>query len=216
MALSKSPIDRLGERLKIGEPSEDDLRLLDEYRLSFAGACETVVAAIRAVFDLPITARPAKTTKSTIEKLRRESIRLSQIQDIAGCRVLVDDVTSQNAVAEHLMALHGETEVVDRRIQPSHGYRALHLIARWAVQPVEIQVRTALQQVWAELSEKLSEAVDASIKYGGGDERTRRMLQHSSQVIEALEELELGAAVLPDENPKKTAMLAEIRGLRDT
>jgi hypothetical protein len=41
--LSKTQIDKLGERLRKGNVTEDDLRLLDEYRLSFSEAYEFVV-----------------------------------------------------------------------------------------------------------------------------------------------------------------------------
>lgn len=45
--LSKTQIDRLGDRLKKGNISEADLRLLDQYRRSFSEAYEVVVGAIR-------------------------------------------------------------------------------------------------------------------------------------------------------------------------
>ena len=94
MALSNAQIDRLGERLKLGNPTEDDLRLLEEFRLAFADAFATVFSVIENMFRFEVTGRPAKTTASIVAKLQRESIRLSQIQDIAGCRVLVDDLRS--------------------------------------------------------------------------------------------------------------------------
>lgn len=90
---SKTQIDKLGERLKEGNIAEDDLRLLDEYRLSFSEAYETVVGVIQNQLGLEPTGRPAKSTTSISEKLRRESIRLTQIQDIAGCRLVVPDVS---------------------------------------------------------------------------------------------------------------------------
>jgi ppGpp synthetase/RelA/SpoT-type nucleotidyltranferase len=34
--------------------------------------------------------------------------------------------------------------VIDRRINPSHGYRAVHIIAKVSGMPIEIQVRTSL------------------------------------------------------------------------
>ncbi|MBI3306876.1 MAG: hypothetical protein HYZ84_03615 [Candidatus Omnitrophica bacterium] len=46
------------------------------------------------------TGRPAKSTTSIVDKLHRESIRLSQLQDIAGCRIVVKDIQEQNSVAE--------------------------------------------------------------------------------------------------------------------
>jgi ppGpp synthetase/RelA/SpoT-type nucleotidyltranferase len=54
---------------------------------------------------------------------------------------------------------------------------------------IEIQVRTSLQQVWAELSEKFSDVIDPSIKYGGGDAVIQQLLQITSKLI-ANEELD--------------------------
>jgi hypothetical protein len=88
MSLSKTQIDRLGERLKLGSHTESDLRMLDEYRRSFGEAYEAVIQTIRQHGAFP-TGRSAKSTLSIVEKLRRESIRLSQMQDIAGCRIVV-------------------------------------------------------------------------------------------------------------------------------
>src|SRR6266568_4217299 len=104
MPISKTQIDRLGERLKVGVHTESDLRLLDEYRRSFGEAYEAVVRAIVQRGQSP-TGRLAKSTLSIVEKLRRESIRLSQIQDIAGCRVIVADILEQDRVIAALGAL---------------------------------------------------------------------------------------------------------------
>ncbi|HMF51839.1 MAG TPA: hypothetical protein VK603_24495, partial [Candidatus Saccharimonadales bacterium] len=82
--LSNAQVDRLGERLKHGPPTENDLVTLDEFRTSFGPAYETVVQRIREL-KLEPTGRPAKSTTSVVDKLRRETIRLTQIQDIAGC-----------------------------------------------------------------------------------------------------------------------------------
>jgi putative GTP pyrophosphokinase len=122
MELSKTQIDRLGERLKKGDITEADLRLLDSYRRSFTAAYESVIGAIRKELGLEPTGRPAKSTTSISDKLRRESIRLTQIQDIAGCRLIVSDVAEQERVVESLSGLFNETTVVDRRQNPSHGY----------------------------------------------------------------------------------------------
>jgi hypothetical protein len=81
--LSKTQIDHLGDRLKKGEISDADLRVLDEYRRSFSEGYEFVIQAVRAELGMEATGRPAKSTTSIIEKLQRESIRLTQIQDIA-------------------------------------------------------------------------------------------------------------------------------------
>jgi ppGpp synthetase/RelA/SpoT-type nucleotidyltranferase len=126
--LSKTQIDRLGNRLKTGSLSEADLRLLDEYRRSLGPAYESVLRIIREDLQLKPTGRPAKSTTSITEKLRRESIRLSQVQDIAGCRVVVANIAAQDQAVTMLRDAFVEVRVMDRRKNPSHGYRAVHVI----------------------------------------------------------------------------------------
>jgi ppGpp synthetase/RelA/SpoT-type nucleotidyltranferase len=209
--ISKTQIDLLGNRIKTGDLSEFDLRLLDEYRRSYASAYETVVSRIRNEFGLEPTGRPAKSTPAIVDKLRRESIRLTQIQDIAGCRLTVADIEEQERVVALLTGLFPDSHVMDRRKQPSHGYRAVHVVATCCDKFVEIQVRTSLQHLWAELSEKLSDLVDASIKYGGGNSDTRGNLEKLSGMIDNIETLE---KVLMDallEFPSKQPELERIK-----
>src|SRR4051794_28185530 len=98
--VSKTQVDRLGNRLKSGGITEEDLRLLDQYRRSFTEVYEMVVGRIRDKLGLEPTGRPAKSTTSIADKLKRESIRLTQIQDIAGCRIIVSDIAEQEAVIQ--------------------------------------------------------------------------------------------------------------------
>jgi putative GTP pyrophosphokinase len=97
---SYSAIDRLGEALARGVVTPEAVTELDAYRRTFGAAYEVVVRRLRMELQLAPTGRPAKTTASIIDKLRRETIRLSQMQDIAGCRVVVEDATQQDAT-EH-------------------------------------------------------------------------------------------------------------------
>jgi ppGpp synthetase/RelA/SpoT-type nucleotidyltranferase len=192
--ISKTQIDRLGERLKKGNITEADLRLLDQYRRSFTPAYEIVVGTIRKDLALEPTGRPAKSTTSISEKLRRESIRLTQIQDIAGCRLTAADISEQDSVVQSLNDLFDKTIIVDRRQQPSHGYRAVHVIVSCLDKMIEIQVRTSLQHLWAELSEKLADIVDPAIKYGAGNERVRTILTEASEIVVGTESLETNLA----------------------
>ena len=198
MPISKTQIDRLGDRLKSGPHTESDLRLLDEYRWSFGEAYKIVIQTIRQRGESP-TGRLAKSTLSIVEKLRRESIRLSQMQDIAGCRVVVADVVQQEQFVASIKSDFPEASVIDRRDNPSYGYRAVHIIAEVFGKPTEIQVRSFLQHQWAELSEKSSDVIDSAIKYGGGPDKWRKLLASSSELVESYEECEKacfnGAAV---------------------
>ena len=192
--LSKTQGDRLGDRLRKGDISEADLRLLDQYRRSFTEAYEIVVGAIRRELGLEPTGRPAKSTTSISDKLRRESIRLTQIQDIAGCRLIASDIAEQDMVVQSLGRLFEHITVVDHRHQPSHGYRAVHVIATCRGTLIEIQVRTSLQHLWAELSEKFSDVIDPAIKYGGGDKDIREILALLSAAVDSAELLEVELA----------------------
>lgn len=192
--ISKSQIDRLGDRLKKGSISDDDLRLLDKYRRSFSVAYDTVVGIIRNELALEPTGRPAKSTTSISDKLRRESIRLTQIQDIAGCRLIVDNISNQEEVVNSLKTIFENVSVIDRRSQPSHGYRAVHVVVVSNGKSIEIQIRTSLQHLWAELSEKFSDIVNPAIKYGGGDADTQAFLLKASHLVSQHELLEVDFA----------------------
>lgn len=185
--LSNTQIDRLGERLRSSDPSEADLRLLDQHRRSFSEPYEFVVSKIRTELGLQPTGRPAKSTASIREKLKRESLRFSQMQDIAGCRIVVEDIEAQDLAIENIRSLFSELTIADRRKQPSHGYRAVHVIVRISQKPIEVQIRTKLQHGWSEYSEKLSDVFDPAIKYGGGPLSIRVVLSEASNLVANVE-----------------------------
>jgi putative GTP pyrophosphokinase len=186
--MSKTQIDRLGDRLKRGHIEAADVRLLDEYRRSFGDAYDAVISSIRQQLALEPTGRRAKSTGAIVDKLRRESIRLSQIQDIAGCRLVVSDLAEQDRVVTSLETSFDNVDIVDRRDKPSHGYRAVHVIVCVNDKTVEVQVRSRLQHLWAELSERLADVSDPALKYGAGDPGMRQLLSDLSRMVEQTEQ----------------------------
>ncbi len=123
--------------------------------------------------------RPTKTLDSIAAKLERQStMHLSQMQDIVGCRFVVADRSQQDALL-HLLGAHRNVEsddapalfermkVHDRRAAPSSGYRAVHVIVTHDDIPYEIQLRTSLQNRWAQLSENADDLFPG-VKYGAG------------------------------------------------
>jgi len=187
--------------------------LLDDYRRSFGDAYEAVVRTIRQRGEFP-TGRLAKSTVSIVEKLRRESIRLSQMQDIAGCRVVVGNVVDQEQFVASLTTDFPESSVMDRRDNPSYGYRAVHIIAEISGKAIEIQVRTSLQHLWAEVSEKSSDVLDSTIKHGGGPGWWRDSLTKISEWVAAYEKLE--ETLLTAYNELEKALLAAYHKLEKT
>jgi len=161
--------------------------LLDEYRSSFDSAYKTVIHTISRTLRKRPSGRPRKTVDSIVAKLNRETIRLSQMQDIAGCRLVVRDLGVQERMVRKLLAALPESTAIDRRQRPTHGYRAVHVIAVFGGKPIEIQIRTKLQDLWAQLSEKMADALGKDLKYGGGPEEERRLLDLLSEGIKRVE-----------------------------
>lgn len=170
--------------------------MLDEYRRSFVPAFEVVFEMLEANFSLAPTGRPEKSRRSLTEKLQRESARLSQVQDIAGCRVVVRGIVEQDGAVDEPANLFEQVLVVDRRVRPSHGYRAVHVMVMVLGRTIEVQVRTELQHLWAELSEKLSDRFGIELKYGGGAVSLRDFLLKYANLVAEVEKQERQLLVL--------------------
>jgi ppGpp synthetase/RelA/SpoT-type nucleotidyltranferase len=183
---SNSQIDRLGERLRNQEYGEAEVRLLDEYRRTFGSAYDHVVATILRITGISVSGRPAKSTTAIIEKLNRESLRLSQMQDIAGCRAVVNDIEEQDRIVNVIAAAFAGISITDRRLKPSHGYRAVHLIIREQGKAIEVQ-------------------------YGGGPEELRTTLDEAAELIHQIEDVE---ASLAREGAADSVLSARLRDIR--
>ena len=180
---TRSQIDRAGERLRKAEtPNESDRELYNEYRASFVQPLSEVVATLRALAGgMPVTDR-LKRFETTIQKLRRQRTRLSSIEDIAGCRVVLPTWREQHELIDRV---RDGLEVVrerDYQLEPRHGYRALHAVVRVREQPVEIQLRTELEDRWANFVDQLAQE-DLVIKYGGGPSQIQALLQGTSAIF---------------------------------
>jgi len=125
--------------------------------------------------------------------------------------MVVGDIREQDAAASAIAKTFNHVVVSDRRLKPSHGYRAIHLIVRVMDQPIEVQIRTTLQHVWAEVSEKLADVVDHSIKYGGGPLAVRELLDRASEQIRQMEEAESVLVRAGGSNGKLAHQLGDVR-----
>ena len=177
--LSRRQIDRLGERLRESATAEDRA-LLRQYRDSFFDTLLLVTFDLGRLGLGKSDGGRLKRPESVIAKLGRDSrIRLSRMQDIAGCRLVADDKTEQDEIYARLQADFDIYRAYDIRENPHSGYRAVHVVIRRDGKFVEVQVRTQSQREWARLSE-LATTYDSSVKYGGGNEAIRQALDDLS------------------------------------
>jgi ppGpp synthetase/RelA/SpoT-type nucleotidyltranferase len=77
------------------------------------------------------------------------------------------DLKGQDALVNRILNIFPVTKVIDRRKKPSYGYRAVHIIASVDERRIEIQVRTELQDLWAQAMERLADKAGREFRYGG-------------------------------------------------
>nr|WP_307856859.1 GTP pyrophosphokinase family protein [Mycolicibacter acidiphilus] len=111
-----------------------------------------------------------KTQDTLVDKLRRQpSLQLNTVQDLAGVRMdadlLLDEQTAlAGEIAQHFGA--DDSAIHDLRDGAHAGYRAVHVWLRLPAGRVEIQIRTALQHLWADAYESLADTCGRGIRYG--------------------------------------------------
>ena len=182
--ISSSQIDRLGERIRASEVIDPaDLDLLQAFRAEHEEALIEVQARIeRALPGVDQTAR-IKTIQTLHDKLRRQPTKLSRIQDIAGVRVVQEmDLNEQDLIVAALRREFENARVIDRRVEPSYGYRAVHVVVRVGRCNCEIQIRTSQQHLWAEIVERLADRWGRQIRYGSGPDDPTRAVGDSDRL----------------------------------
>lgn len=179
--LSKSEIDRLGKRLRApGDRSAEDASLYVSWSAGYTAALQEVQKEVEkraAKIELAgtITSR-IKQIDSTVAKLRRMKTRLSSLEDIAGCRIVVGTPLDIARIVEQCDSLD-TTRVRDYCEDSNDGYRALHITVRASDgRLVEVQLRTDAQDRWAYLVERLCRRAGKDLKYGGGTPSMRTSL----------------------------------------
>lgn len=181
MEMSAEELNALGRRLAAGEPSEEDWRAYQSYRKSFRepmGEVERAVSAFGEEVDAVSVGSRLKNIRSVIPKIARKDAPLSEMQDIAGVRIVVPSLVETDRV---LAWAYGGLDIGWEKDYREHGvkrgYRALHLIVRTSLDKVvELQVRTRIQHEWANLSEALSHRYGIAVKSGGGPAELHRRL----------------------------------------
>ncbi len=168
--LSKNQIRKLGNRIReaygdgTGVVSPEDLKLLQEYRLTFrdtiASVFDIVYKDCQSVNKKSIVTYRIKRIESIIGKLKRmPDTELDRLIDIAGCRCIL---SNNEQVYRLLNKLRVNPQIyIKREIDyiekpQAEGYKSIHLYVGLSGDEgklVEVQLRNQEQHNWATLVE---------------------------------------------------------------
>ena len=175
-----------------------ELRVVEAFRAAHADPLRVTAANLRyfveKVSDGPfIVGQRLKRMDTIRDKLDREpGMSLSRMHDVAGCRAVLPD---QGAVDAVLIELRRQrrwdllSRTWDYVADPKpDGYRAKHVVRRKDGVRIEIQLRTEVQHVWAELVERLDRNYGTRLKAGRAEPAVRAALADGARVLAAFED----------------------------
>jgi hypothetical protein len=196
-AYSKAQVDAAGRTLVSDDPFvadfDESLVKINNWRASHSFPLNTFSVTLRRkgrIVDPDcLVAQRIKRLASIELKLRRfQGLRLSQIQDIGGCRAVVQDVDMVNQLVEIYKAsdLKHKLKVDDYIAVPqSSGYRGIHLIYTYNSDrnsfynghKIEMQLRSQFQHAWATAVETVGTFISQALKSSQGEEDWLRFFQ---------------------------------------
>jgi ppGpp synthetase/RelA/SpoT-type nucleotidyltranferase len=159
-----------------GEQAAEDALVVKRWRSAHSSALTTnrvglgtiVMRVLDRESQAGLVTQRLKRFESIVAKLVRDKPRLGEIEDIAGCRAILPGRLVVEQVWQQLDRAH-KLEILQVRNynESPHagGYRALHLWCRRDDFKVEVQLRTAYQQQWAELVEEWDSALGMDLKH---------------------------------------------------
>ncbi|MGJ7040865.1 hypothetical protein J2Y63_004133 [Shinella sp. BE166] len=144
----------------------------------------------------------AKRMSSIRGKLRRHPGKLDQMQDLGGCRAIMDDINGVNALVAECQRVPHEVRNHKNYVDKAKpdGYRSHHVIFRFDGEAdraayrgrrVELQIRTKLQHSWATAVEVVGQTRLEELKSGKGSAEWLRFFRLMSDEFSFEEGCEL-------------------------
>lgn len=202
MKMSNKEIDRLGNQLRLNPG--DDIALVkladfrsshEEHMIDITRYCQTVIEKIEPT---AIVVSRLKKFSTIIDKLSRlSSTKLHQMQDIAGCRIILESESSIYDARNLLLSIVQGYEKIDEKdyIQnpKESGYKGIHLIFKSVVTKrlVEVQIRNREQHTWSTLVETADVVIGTKLKELNEPQDAAEVFEILSREIDSLSEIEL-------------------------
>ena len=214
-------------------PPPDNLgflwRVVQNWRMSHGLPLNVFQACLRSrakrVDEEIIVAQRMKRMASALYKLHREpTMKLSQMQDLGGCRAILPDVGGVDALYgmyrgdEPLFDFESSLKCYDYIRKPKDdGYRGIHIVGRyrarvqsreaWNGQRIEIQLRSRLQHAFATTVETVTTFTREPLKFGAGPVKWRRFFSLMGSALAIREMTQLVA----DTPTNETELIKELR-----
>jgi ppGpp synthetase/RelA/SpoT-type nucleotidyltranferase len=202
---SKGELDRAGERFRAGNPTFNDTLLLENWRASHLYVINTFQSALRTRrkktnTDITIAQR-LKRRPTIVDKLSREQgMSLSRMHDIAGCRLIFEDIQNLRSFRDGVLSSRARHELVGDKLRYDYiaspkasGYRGVHDVYKyeaysvtgnkWNGLRIEIQYRTLVQHAWATAVE-ISDIVNSTrLKFSDASRDISRLFLLASDIL---------------------------------
>jgi hypothetical protein len=236
---SKEAVNRAGNMLVRGLNEEfekwpdtvwteygDALDVINNWRGSHGYPLNTFQVNLRNVSrkfeDEPLIAQRIKRLVSIGHKLDRfPSMKLSQMQDLGGCRAILKNVRTVKLVARYYLKKsgikHSLSSMDDYITQPkASGYRGVHLVYRYYSDKkkqvyngmkIEMQLRSTYQHAWATAVETVGMFSGQALKSSLGSQEWQRFFSLMGSTIAVRE----GSQPVPDVPLGRKLLLEELR-----
>ncbi len=195
---SKGEINRSGQILCLARSSGNLITLdekmsatavVEDFRKGFSYPLTKVSSGLRGIVQQVapevLVAQRLKRMNQIIHKLERfPETNLARIEDIGGCRAVVETSRDMNLV---LAKIQSNWEIVRIRnyvdVPKISGYRAIHLVTERDRHRIEVQLRTKGQQAWANAVEKIGARYQVPLKDEIGPEELMNWLRLGAENI---------------------------------
>jgi len=202
-AYSKGQINRAGKAVRAGNPDNESLSIIDNWRASHAYILNTFQATLRnrtRRTDVAVAQR-LKRMRTIVSKLHRQpKMELARMDDVAGCRLIFPDYDSLVSFRREFHrarfghTLKNDISKYDYIEHPkSDGYRGVHDIYEYNVKSkhgtayngllMELQYRTVYQHAWATSVEIIGMITENQPKFHAGDQRHIEFFRLASEII---------------------------------
>ena len=194
---SKRQINDAGNVIRRADKDSEDyinaIRIINNWREAHAYPMQVIYVHLRRMRENSrITVASRLKRMESIEKklLREEKMELWRMQDLGGCRFIVESVSDvyyyidklKHSRMRHIIKTNEHDYIQSPK---SSGYRSFHLVLQYKSDKpskevfnrnmlIEIQFRTRTQHIWATAVETMGNLLQQELKSSLGDEQVQR------------------------------------------